>query len=215
MVFAKPRLNHPFRDHGADDAEQNARHDGKVQVRRHVDGGSRIEQVDGVVGDFGQHAVDRCDDQVHAEHCRNARECRRQSRNRMPAQTEEGGGSQRDQDQIPGVGCDAGQHAHRNDDEGDRPAGGHDHDLADQRADQTGLFRKAHAHHGHENDADRAKAQEIADDRRDDEADSRHRQEAVDDRCRFDGLMGVRIDDLIGDARSQQIKDMRQHDDDG
>ena len=37
VVFAKPRLDHPFRDHGADHAEQNARHDGEIQVGRQID----------------------------------------------------------------------------------------------------------------------------------------------------------------------------------
>ena len=215
VVFAEPRLDHPLRDHGADDAEQNRRHDGKIQIRGQIDGVTGIEQMDGVVGDFGEHTVDRRDDQVHAEHRRNARECRRKSRDRMPAQTEECGGSQRDQNQVAGVGRDAGEHAHRHDDEGDRPAGCHDHDLADQRVDQAGLFREADADHGNENYADRGKPQEVPHDRRDDEADTLRREQAVDDSRRVDRLMGHRIDHLIGDAGAQQMKDMRQHDDDG
>ncbi len=171
--------------------------------------------MDGVVGDLGQHAVDRRDDQVHAEHRGDAGERRRQSRDRMAAQAQEGGRAQRDQHQVAGVGGDARQHAHRHDDEGDRPARRHDDDLADQRVDQAGLFRQTHAHHGDQDHADRGEAQEVSDRRCDDEAESLHRQQAVDDRGRGDRLVRLQVDDLVGDAGSQQMEDVRQHDDDG
>ena len=39
--------------------------------------------------------------------------------------------------------------------------GGHGHDLADQRPDQAGLLGQAHADHGHQENADGPKIDEV------------------------------------------------------
>ena len=71
----------------------------------------------GVVRDLGQHAVERRDQEVDAEARRDAREGRRDARQRMTADAQERDGPEGYQHQVAGVGGDAREDAEQHDDE--------------------------------------------------------------------------------------------------
>jgi len=102
-----------------------------------------------VVGDFRQDRVDRDDQKIDAEYGGNPRKRRRQPGQRMPSEAEEGSGSERDQDQVAGIGSDARQHPYGHQDSGHRLARRYDHDLLDQGVDQAGLLGQPDADHHH------------------------------------------------------------------
>ncbi len=101
--------------------------------------------MDRIVGDFGQNAVDWRDQEIDPEHTGDTGEGRRQPGQWMSSQAQKGGGSERDQDQVPGIRGDAGHHADGYQDPGDCLARGHLHDLFDQCGHQTRLLGEADA----------------------------------------------------------------------
>jgi hypothetical protein len=154
------------------------------------------------------------DDQVDAEYPGHTGECRRQPRDRMASDALKCRRPQRDQNQITGIGCHRRQHTHRHDDEGKGFGGRHQHDLADQRTDQSGLFRQANADHGNKDHPDGSKAEKVPDGGGDDEADAIGGEQAVDAGRLLVCLVRRRIDHLVGDADPEQMEQMGQHDDD-
>ena len=111
VVGAEPRLDHALGDQHADDGEEHAAGDREVEVGGQVDRDVRVEQMDGVVGDLGQDAVDRHDEHVDQEHGGHAGEGGGDAGDRMAPDGEECRGAQRDEHQVAGIRGDARQDA--------------------------------------------------------------------------------------------------------
>jgi hypothetical protein len=92
------------------------------QVRGQVDRPSGLDQVDGLVGDLGQHRVQRRDQHVHAEAAGHPGERRSHPSQRMAADALERRRAERDEYEIACVGRDGGDDAEEHDDVGQRPA---------------------------------------------------------------------------------------------
>ena len=170
LVGAEVRLDHLLGQDGADDAHQDRRGDHEVEVadQRHL--ARRVDQADRVVGHLGEQRVGRRDEEVDEEDAGDAREGGGEAGERVPAEAVEGGGAERHQHEVAGVGGDRGDDAEHHDDEGEDRARRDLDDLAHERGDQAQLLGDADADHRDDDHADRAEAEEVRHDRGDEEA---------------------------------------------
>ena len=121
-----------------------------------------IEQVDGVVRDLGEDAIERLDQDVHRERAGDAGERSGQTRQRMPADAQEAPRRQWDQHQVAGVGGDARQDADEDQDVRQHPAG--ERPPACESAPSPGRrLGDAHAQHRDDDQANRGEVHEVLD----------------------------------------------------
>ena len=197
-VGAEPRLDDPVVHHGHHDREQQHRGDGEPEVRGQRDREVRIQDVDGVVGDPDEDAVQWLDEHVDREDGGDRREGRGESGQGVAAHAEVRGRTERNEDQVTGVGRDARHDADEHEDVGEGPGRRDEHQLADERRDETRGLGHTDAQHGDDDDADRGEAHEVLDHARVHEPDAVGREQAADaDRGRFEQV-GLRVDGLHG-----------------
>ncbi len=127
---------------------------------------------------------------------------------------DEGGARERDQDQVAGIGGDAREDADEHQHVGQCMPRRDRHQLADQRLDEARLFGHADPDHRDDDDADCIEVHEVLHEAGEHEPDAVHGQQAAGGGGRVLDLVGVRIDDLIGDAQSEHVEDVRQYDHD-
>ena len=168
-----------------------------------------------VVGELDEHGVERLDQHVDGKGGGHGSKAKREAGERIASDGQIGDAGERDQDQIAGIGGDAGDDADEGQDIGQRPVRRYDDELADQRGDQAGFLRHAGADHRGDHEPDRGEAHEVRDQRRVHEADAVGVQQAADLGGRGLDLVRVRVDAFVGDGRSEQAEQGGEHDDDG
>ena len=115
----RPVLDELRRDDRQHDRDEDRRADAEVEVGGEVD--VRVRRRAGrVVRDLGQDAVERRDQEVHAEARGHAGERGRDAGERVSADALERGRAQGYQHEVAGVGGDARDHAEQDDDERQR-----------------------------------------------------------------------------------------------
>ena len=119
---ADPALDEARRDERQHERDEDRRGDPEEQVRGEVDLRVGVGERGGVVGDLGQHAVERRDQEVHAEARGDAGERRRDAGQRVSPDALERDRPERYQHEVSGVGRDARDHAEQHDDERQRAA---------------------------------------------------------------------------------------------
>ncbi len=137
FVGTEVRLDHLVGEDGADDAHQDRGRDHEIEVADQRDLAAGVDQPDRVVGHLGQQRVGRRHEEVDEKDRGDAGEGGGKTGERMPAETVEGGGAERHQHQIAGVGGDRRGDAQHHDDEGEDRLRRDLDDLADQRGDET------------------------------------------------------------------------------
>ena len=164
--------------------------------------------MDRVIGDLSQDPVDRHDQDIDAEYAGDPGERRRQPGQRVSPEAEESGRSERDQDQVAGIGGDARHDSQSHQNPGEGLARRDVHDLFDKRGHQTSLFGQADADHDDEDDGDRAEIREVPHHRSQHEADAIGGQQAIYGSGCFFNFVRLRIDYLISDGRSKPMEQM-------
>ncbi len=215
LVLAQPWLDRPFGDERDEDRQDQHGRDREPEVRRQTDRDVGIDQMNGVVRELDQHSIERLDQHVHGERAGDSGEPQGQAGEGMAVHAQEGRACQWNQDEVAGVRRDARHDAHERHDVGQRPGRGDQDQLADQRLHQAGLLRDAGSHHGDDHEPHRGEAHEIRDQPLVHEADPVCRQQTPRGGCCRLELVGLRIENLIGDARSQHVQELGEHDDDG
>ena len=170
--------------------------------------------MDGVVGDAGEDAVGGDDEEVDEEGGGDGGEGEGEAREGVAPDADEGGAGQRDEDEVAGVGGDAGDDADEDEDVGERLGVRDEDELADQGFDEARLLRHADADHGDDGNADGVEVHEVLDDAGVHEADAVDGQQAAGRGRDVFGLVGLGVDDLVGDGRAEHIEDVRQDDHD-
>ena len=84
--------------------------------------------------------------------------------------------------------------------------------LVNQLANQSSLFGQPDAHHGHQDDTDRAEIQEVPHCRREEKADAIRTQQTLDGGCYVFKVVGLRIDALIGDTGAEHREHLGEQD---
>jgi hypothetical protein len=84
------------------------------------------------------------------------------ARKRVPTQAVKRGRRKRHQHEVSGIGGDRGDHADKNDHEGEYPLRRDRDELAHERGDQARFLGEAHADHGYQDHADPGEARKLA-----------------------------------------------------
>src|SRR5215831_9632361 len=166
--------------------------------------------MDCVIGDFRQDRVDRHDQKIDAKDGSNAGKRRRQPRKRMPAEAQKRGSSERNQDQVCGIGSNAPQHPRGDENPGDRLARCDLDDFPYEGGHQARLLGEPDADRDYEDDSDWAEIREVPYHRSQHEADAVAAQQTVDGGGRMIDLVGLWVDHLVIDRCPEQVKQMRE-----
>ena len=164
--------------------------------------------MDRVIGQLGQHRIERLDQHVDSECAGDRGKPHRQASKRVSVDGEESGARQGNENQIARVRGDARENSDKRQYVCQRPCGGDGDQLSDQRIDQAGLLRNADPDHGDDQEPDGAETEKVRNQSRVDMADAVRVQQAVGLGCRGLDLESVGIDDLVGNLRTEQIKDV-------